>query len=436
MNRDLANARIALEAVLGNKVRSGLTALGIIFGVASVIAMMAVGRGTQAEILQQFELIGANNIIIEPLLEDGNRPSDEPSFSEGLHLDDAQSFADILPSVESVSPEIEVDTRIVREGISQSGRVIGVTEEYFQLNKFGLTQGSLFTSDQIRRGERVCVIGASVARKFFREEDVVGESIKCGRVWLQVVGVLDARNITEAAQANLGIRDYDADIYVPLQTVLLRFENRALVTNAILGRRGDDDEDEEGNGALVNYHQLDRVTLRISDPNLMASSAEVLSRLLQRRHNGAVDFVIRIPIDKLEQQRQASRTFSMVLLLIAAISLVVGGIGIMNIMLASVLERIKEIGLRLSVGATKKDIVTQFLLEAVVMCLGGGLLGVFLGIGSSLIIEQAFGIRTIVSIGSILAAFGISAAIGVLFGWLPANRAAKQDPIKSLRYES
>ena len=117
MNRDLANARIALEAVLGNKVRSGLTALGIIFGVASVIAMMAVGRGTQAEILQQFELIGANNIIIEPLLEDGNRPSDEPSFSEGLHLDDAQSFADILPSVESVSPEIEVDTRVVREGI-------------------------------------------------------------------------------------------------------------------------------------------------------------------------------------------------------------------------------------------------------------------------------------------------------------------------------
>ena len=434
MNRDLANARIALEAVLGNKVRSGLTALGIIFGVASVIAMMAVGRGTQAEILQQFELIGANNIIIEPLLEDGDSPSEEPSFSEGLHLDDAQSFADILPSVESVSPEIEVETRVVREGISQSGRVIGVTEEYFQLNKFGLAQGNLFTSDQVRRGERVCVIGASVARKFFREEEVVGKSIKCGRVWLRVVGVLDARNITEAAQANLGIRDFDADIYVPLQTVLLRFENRALVTNSILGRGGDDDE--EGSGGPVNYHQLDRVTLRIADPDLMASSAEVLSRLLQRRHNGAVDFVIRIPIDKLEQQRQASRTFSMVLLLIAAISLVVGGIGIMNIMLASVLERIKEIGLRLSVGATKKDIVTQFLLEAVVMCLGGGLLGVFLGIGSSLIIEQAFGIRTIVSIGSILAAFGISAAIGVLFGWLPANRAAKQDPIKSLRYES
>lgn len=442
MKRLLQNGAIALQAMLGNKLRSALTGLGIIFGVASVIAMLAVGKGTQVEVLRQFELIGANNIVVQPVWEkSGDGESSEPSYSEGLDLRDAIALSSMIPSVKQVSPEIELDTRIIRQGLMGSGKVVGVTNAYFDLNNFSAAQGRLFSPIHLERGEKVCVIGASVARKYFREEDVVGRQIKCGRIWLRVIGVLEARNISESAQLNLGIRDYDADIYAPLQTLLLRFENRSLVTAASLQREnsrafGNDDEEQQEEAPAVNYHQIDRITVQVDEADHLASSAEVISRLLERRHHGSIDFLIDIPIDKLNEQRKAKERFSIVLGLIAGISLVVGGIGIMNIMLASVLERIKEIGLRMSVGATRKDIIHQFLMESVLISLTGGLIGIALGVITSGLVEQIYGILTIISPASILMAFLISASIGIIFGLLPARRAARQDPIKSLRYET
>ncbi len=438
--------------MLGNKMRSTLTGLGIIFGVGSVIAMLAVGRGNQVEVLRQFELIGANNLVVTPLWQDrvaGDGEEESKRTSEGLDLRDVHSMLSVVPSVKRVSAEIEVETRIMRQGRSGKGKVVGVDNDYFALNNFDLAEGQLFSSSHLERGARVCVLGASVARRYFQEDQIVGRQIKCGPIWLEVVGVLEARNITESAMSNLGIRDYDNDIYVPLQTALLRFQNRSLVTNAAIQRNNSTSGQGGGRGGgmavstateeapqAVNYHQIDRITVQVSEADYLASTAEVIGRLLQRRHYGETDFLIDIPIDKLNEQRKAKERFSIVLGLIAGISLVVGGIGIMNIMLASVLERIKEIGLRLSVGATRQDIIQQFLLESVFISVTGGLAGIVLGVVASVLIQRVYGILTIVSPSSIFMAFLISAGIGVVFGFLPARRAAYQDPIKSLRYET
>ncbi|MFT7588760.1 MAG: putative ABC transport system permease protein [Limisphaerales bacterium] len=440
MKRLLLNSSIAFQAMLGNKLRSALTALGIIFGVASVIAMLAVGKGTQVEVLQQFELIGAKNIVVQPVWEsDGDEESNKPSYSEGLDMRDAKAIKEMIPSVRQVSPEIEKELRVVRSGMTSPGKVVGVANEFFDLNNFSIIQGSLFSPIQIERGERVCVIGASVAKKFFREEKVVGERIKCGRIWLKVIGVLEARNISESAQLNLGIRDYDKDIYIPIQTHLLRFENRSLITASEIKRNsqsGNNEEDTDVKPPAVNYHQVDRITVQVDEADHLSSTADIVSRMLQRRHRGDIDYLIDIPIDKLNEQRKAKERFSIVLGLIAGISLVVGGIGIMNIMLASVLERIKEIGLRMSVGATQKDIIQQFLMESVFISVTGGLIGIALGLITSVSINKIYGILTIVSPSSIFMAFLISASIGIVFGILPAQRAARQDPIKSLRHET
>ncbi len=446
IKRVWSNASIALTAMLGNKLRSSLTGLGIIFGVASVIAMLAVGKGNQVEVLRQFELIGANNLVITPIWQDRAEAEshERPKYSEGLDLRDARSILQVIPAAQRISPEIEVDTRIMRVGRSGRGKVVGVNNEYFDLNNFQLSEGKLFSPTQLDRGARVCVLGASVARRYFAEENVVGRQIKCGNIWLEVIGVLQARNISESAQQNLGIRDYDADIYAPLQTVLLRFQNRSLVTSSSIQKAsgngnqmmGGQEQEKEGSIQPVNYHQVDRITVQVSEADYLSSSAEVIGRLLERRHQGDIDFVIDIPIDKLNEQRKAKERFSIVLGLIAGISLVVGGIGIMNIMLASVLERIKEIGLRMSIGATRRDIIEQFLMESVFISVTGGMTGIVLGVATSVIIQRLYGILTIVSPSSILMAFLISAGIGVVFGFLPARRAAYQDPIKSLRHEN
>ena len=428
--------------MLGNKIRSTLTGLGIIFGVASVIAMLAVGKGNQVEVLRQFELIGANNLVVTPVWQQAQEEEDSenPRYSEGLDMRDVRAITEVLPTASKLSPEIVVELRMLREGRSGKGNVVGVSNEYFDLNNFTLRDGRMFSEVHLERGGRVCILGASVARKYFAEEDVVGRQIKCGSIWLEVIGVLQARNISESAQTNLGIRDYDADIYTPLQTVLLRFENRALLTNASIQQAANEannqEETTEKEDVPVNYHQVDRITVQVSEADYLASSAEVIGRLLQRRHNGDIDFVIDIPIEKLNEQRKAKERFSIVLGLIAGISLVVGGIGIMNIMLASVLERIKEIGLRMSIGATRRDIIEQFLMESVFISVTGGLAGIALGVATSVIIQRLYGILTIVSPSSILMAFLISVGIGIIFGFLPARRAAYQDPIKSLRYES
>jgi putative ABC transport system permease protein len=257
--------------------------------------------------------------------------------------------------------------------------------------------------------------------------------IKVGNHWLKIVGVLGERYISKKFISNLGIRDFNMDVYCPINTVLGRYENRALITDAKIKmfNRTDPDEREE----FPNYHQLDRLTIQVGESEKLNGIAQVLSKMLKRKHNDIIDYEISIPEMLLKQQQRTKSIFNFVLGAIAAISLLVGGIGIMNIMLASVLERIKEIGIRKAVGAKRFDIAYQFLLEAILISFSGGIVGIIIGILIAYGIASLAEIPTIISGFSILLSFGVAVSIGVIFGYAPARRAASQDPIMSLRYE-
>ncbi|MEO1052348.1 MAG: ABC transporter permease [Bacteroidota bacterium] len=438
--RFTANLRIALEAVFANRIRSLLTALGIIFGVAAVIAMLAIGNGAQQEILEQMKLVGVNNIVIKPITEQSEKElgevedgQDKKKFSPGLTLRDMESIKTNVPGISKLSPEIVLDTYVIKNGSRRSAKLVGVEPSYFELTNFELAQGRMFNRYQMERGEPVCVIGKSIKAKFFPTEDPIGKSLKCGKHWLKIIGVLEERLISDSRIKNLGIRDFNMDIYTPLKTVLIRYENRELITQSIL-RRAQIDE-RRGLSKDQNYHQLDKLVVRVDDTEMLAPVAEVLSRLLKRKHYDVVDYEITIPELLLQQQQRTKNIFKIVLGVIAGISLLVGGIGIMNIMLASVMERIKEIGLRLSIGAKKNDIVIQFLMEAVMISVSGGLIGVMLGITMASVVSGFADIPTIITFSSILLSFGFAAMVGLIFGIAPAQKAAQQDPITSLRYE-
>ncbi len=446
MNRErlLANFRIALEALLSNQTRSLLTALGIIFGVAAVIAMLAIGNGTQEEINAQMKLVGVNNIVIEPIVEQKEESLDDQTnrkekerFSPGLRLLDAKSIQATIPNVRKISPEIEMDTYIISNGVRRSAKLVGVQPVYFEIFNFKLQEGEMFNEHHLETGAAVCIIGKSIKNRFFPTENAIGKKLKVGPRWLEVIGVLEQRLISETSVNNLGIRDYNMDVYTPLETVLIRYENREMVTKAMIQKANAifdfDNEDEEPPSR--NYHQIDRMVVQVEKTELLSPIAEVISRLLERKHFNVVDYQIEIPELLLKQQKRNNELFNYVLLAIAAISLLVGGIGIMNIMLASVLERIKEIGLRLSLGAKKTDIIYQFMFESVLISITGGLIGVLLGVSMALLVSQLADIRTVISFWSILISFGVAASVGLIFGIAPARRAAMQNPINSLRYE-
>lgn len=442
----LANFYIAFEAVLANKLRSVLTALGIIFGVAAVISMLAIGNGAQQEILEQIKLVGVNNIVITPIIEqteekvtdDASAKSDKKSFTPGLHMEDVKAIQHILPNIEKVSPEILVETYIIKGGTRRSAKLVGVTPNFFQIANFTISSGKMFNNKQMVNGGPVCIIGKGIQVKFFSDEDPIGKMIKCGPHWLKIIGVLDERFISDESIDNLGIRDYNMDVYAPIQTLLIRYENRALLTEAMVkgeqARLQNGGAGGEGQSA-VNYHQIDRLVVQVENTESLSATAEVISRLLKRRHYDVIDYEITIPELLLKQQQRTKSIFNIVLGAIAGISLLVGGIGIMNIMLASVLERIKEIGLRLSIGAKKVDIILQFLFEAIMISISGGIIGVILGITIATIVAKVAEIPTIITFFSIVISFGVAATIGLIFGIAPARKAANQDPITSLRYE-
>lgn len=452
----LSNFYIALEAVLANQVRSLLTALGIIFGVAAVIAMLAIGNGAQSEILEQIELVGVNNIIVQPNIEQveqkiGGNSDEEDSkkFSPGLKLLDVESIKETIPGVEKISPEILLETYIIKNGIRRSSKLVGVEPAYFEVANFELLDGEMFNQKQLELGMPVCIIGKGISSKFFPRENPIGQKIKVGNQWLEVIGVLKERYISEKAITNLGIRDYNMDVYTPIQTVLIRYVNRDLVTGSGLkksfgggisifgGFRGMISISSSSNEDTkpTNYHQIDRLVVQVSESDKLNPTADVMARMLERRHFGVVDFEITIPELLLKQQQRTQNIFNIVLAAIAAISLLVGGIGIMNIMLASVMERIKEIGLRLAIGAKSSDIVQQFLFEAVMISITGGIVGVILGIGLAYAVSNLADFPTSISITSIMISFGVAATVGLIFGITPARRAASQDPITSLRHE-
>jgi putative ABC transport system permease protein len=449
--RLLVNLYIAISAVSANRVRSLLTALGIIFCVAAVIAMLAIGNGAQQEILNQIKLVGVNNIVIKPIVEQkeeklneqANGKKEKKKFSPGLTIRDLHSIEESVPGLSRLSPEIILETTIIRNGVRRSAKLVGVEPSYFQIYDFQLADGRLFNPEQLKHGLPVCVIGSNIKSKFFPTENPIGKNIKVGPHWLTIVGVLRERAVSQTSISKLGIRDFNMDVYSPLQSVLIRYENRDMITAEELrlaaqqsrGMVFNNNATPESDDKKKNYHQLDRLVVQVKETEKMQSTAEIISRLLQRKHYEVIDYEIEIPELLLKQQQRTNDIFNYVLGAIAGISLLVGGIGIMNIMLASVLERIKEIGLRLSIGAKKSDVVQQFLFEAVMISGTGGMIGVALGITLAYVVSSIANIPTIISFSSIILSFGVAATVGLIFGIAPARKAAQQDPIASLRYE-
>ena len=446
MSRFLFNLRIALEALMQNKVRSLLTALGIIFGVASVISMLAIGTGAEKEVLDQIKMVGVNNIIIKQKVkankkdnqEEGSSRKEKKEASLGLTIQDGEAIKRIVPDVTHVSPELDYETFVLRNGISLRSHLVGIKRDYFDMFNLKVADGSDFNDWQMETGSAVCIIGKGIKTKFFSSEQAIGKEIKCGHVWFTVIGVLENRNVDEGEKSSLGIRDNNMDIYAPVQTLLLRYDNRSLITRSIINKpiNNNDDNNESSNNTVKKaYNQIDKLIVQVSEPEILQSVANFTSTMLKRRHNNTEDFEIDIPQDRLNEHKKTKNTFKIVLTVIAGISLLVGGIGIMNIMLVSVMERLKEIGLRMAVGATKKDIVLQFLAEAILMCLIGGIAGIIIGITISKTISAIYSILTIVTFSSILISFGVAIAVGLIFGIAPARKAAAQNPIESLRHE-
>jgi putative ABC transport system permease protein len=402
---------IGLEALRAHKLRALLTALGIIFGVAAVVAMMSIGEGARREALQQIQLMGIRNVLVYDVpIENKEAGEGRTNRSSGLSLTDARALGEILPLVEKVVPEVQFtsDVQFGRESVEAS--VVGTSPDYADVLHYDAAQGRFFSFAEVTGVRRVCALGAGLKRELFYFRDAVGQQVRIGHDWYTVVGVMERRaNLSDESAGE--IRDTNRDVYIPVTSALQRFTRDPFAS------------------------QLDRITVQVVDEERIREAANLMQHTLQRRHNEVEDFQIVVPEALLRQRQATQRIFNIVMGAIAGISLLVGGIGIMNIMLASVLERTREIGIRRAVGARQHDILSQFLLEATVVSIAGGLVGLALGFAMTRVIASYAGWLTVVSIPSVLLAFGVSAAVGIVFGFYPARRAARLHPIECLRYE-
>jgi putative ABC transport system permease protein len=434
---------IAVESILAHKLKSFLTALGIVFGVAAVVAMLAIGNGARQEILDQMKMVGVNNIIVVPKDKNQNNETETAKGvsknSPGLTLNDVRSIREVIPNITHVCPQITVETYAMAQGKQFPVKLTGTDHVYFDLFGMEAVLGSFFSRNHQEQNLSVCVISEGLSRKLFRGNSPIGKTIKSRNEWFTIIGVYK-EVATKSELGDMGIETSSSLVYIPVETMLLRVVNRASVTQAQIKEasqsKGDDDEGSISKSSeKKNANQLDKIIVSVSDSKYLDKVRSLMDRLLYRRHNQVVDYEIIIPELLLKQQQRTRDIFNLVLGAIAGISLLVGGIGIMNIMLASVMERVKEIGIRMAVGARKRDIVFQFISEASLISLTGGFVGVVLGFVGASLVTQFAEIKTVVTLSSVLISFAISVAIGIAFGYLPAKRAAGQDPIVSLRSE-
>jgi len=429
------NIKIALEALIENKFRSGLTALGIIFGVAAVITMLAIGNGAQQQIIEQIEQVGAKNIIIRPKVIGNVEEEDEVTkrYSPKLTINDVKAIKGILPGIEQLTPFLSYETSAIANGKKKNCNLVCVSSDYFSIYNLKLDKGVLFSELHQKKSDAVCLIGSNLAIKLFAGKNPIGKTLKTNKLQLNIIGIIaPGENIGESLQ-NIGMNNYNDEIFVPINTVLRRYKDRGRITEKSLKKGRNNDDEDDANAEQKITDQIEKVVISIEETDNMAQSVDILYRLLFRRHHEVEDFEIIVPEQILQQKKQTDDIFNILLGVIAAISLLVGGIGIMNIMLASVLERIKEIGLRMAIGAKKQDIKEQFVYEAGLISLIGGIIGILLGVLLSYSAEWITGTPTIISMWSVIASFFISAFIGVLFGYMPAKKAADQDPVYSLR---
>ncbi len=405
--------RIAVHALLDHKFRSFLTMLGIIFGVASVIAMLSIGEGAKREAIAKYQDLGVTNIIVrERQMSDDELEEVRAKFSQGLSLTDAESIKQLLPEVTDVAPQAEREVESQRVDLSCKSTLIGVTPAFIDILNYEVSQGRFITQEQYDASMRVCVLGAGIAKEFFANADPIGQQIKVEDQWLEVIGVMASKAVFTETVGELASRDLNQDVYVPLST----FNRRFTKDNQLAS-------------------EIKQITVKLSDSKHLLASAELMRQVLDKHHFNNQDYTIVIPYELLKQEENERRIYDLLLGAIAAISLLVGGIGIMNIMLATVMERTREIGIRRAIGARKSDIMSQFVIEAVTISITGGLIGIVLGLGLSWGINAFTNVSTFVQLYSVFVAFTFSVIVGVSFGYLPARKAADLSPIESIRYE-
>ncbi|MEX2381259.1 MAG: ABC transporter permease [Opitutales bacterium] len=420
--RFLHTVQLGIKSLLLHKMRSALTMLGIIFGVCSVIAMLAIGEGASYEAQQSIKELGSSNIILRSVKppEDSREPGEGQSRSieYGLTYADSNRISTTIPGVSRVLP-----MRIIRENArfnerERQANIIGTVPSYLEFTPTTLVRGRFLTEmDELYR-RNICVISANLATRLFDFRDPIGNEVKVGSNYYRVVGIVAEPQLGVSASANSGRTD--SNIFIPLSTARSRFGE------TIIRRTSGSLEAER-----VQLHQL---TVQFDSTDHVETAVAQVETMLARFHRHE-DYEVVVPLQLLRQAEQSKRIFNIVLGSIAAISLLVGGIGIMNIMLATVTERTREIGIRRALGAKKKDIVTQFLVETVVLSIGGGIVGLAAGVLIPTVVSYFTEMMTVVTPWSLLLAFGISATIGIVFGLYPASRAANMDPIEALRHE-
>jgi putative ABC transport system permease protein len=407
------NITVAALGLIDHKFRSFLTILGIIFGTASVIAMVSIGEGAKKQAMAKYQDLGVSNIIVRDKdLTDAELEEVRMKFSQGLSLEDAQTIQEVVPGVVSVAPQSEAKLEAKYADRSAKATVIGVTPEIIGVLNYDPTNGSFINQDQYDRQLKVCVMGANIGKELFGYENPVGQSIKLEDQWFEVVGVMETKALFTETVGELASRDLNNDVYIPLSTFNQRIPKENQFTS-----------------------EIKQLTVKLESSERLVQSAAVVRSIINRHHFNNDDFSIIVPYELMKQEEKESRIYNLLLASIAAISLIVGGIGIMNIMLASVLERTQEIGVRRAIGGRKNDIMKQFVTEAVVLSIAGGIIGVILGITFSLGITWVTDVQTTLTLYSILIAFGFSVLVGITFGYLPAKQAANLSPIESIRHE-
>lgn len=426
----LGIAVISVRSLWMRRLRSGLTTLGIVFGVASVIAMLAIGEGASRQAQEQIARLGSTNIILKtvkpPDLEVAD--SSQQTIQEyGLRYEDAERFRDTIPDAQVVVPvrRKPQQTQYLNRRITTE--VIGTVPWYPELAPIEVTFGRFLTPMDLHYSQAVCVINEMVQNNLFKFDDPIGQDVKILGEYYAVVGVVrdqtldigNEQNHTQERRSQGG--GVTGAIYIPLSTMKSRFGETEIQFGGSTGMSGEKVE-------------LSEITVRVSEMDKVLPTEEALKNLLQQNHKKK-DYQIIVPLELLREAARTKRTYSIVLGSIAAISLLVGGIGIMNIMLATVSERTREIGIRRALGARKKDIIVQFLTETVLLTLFGGILGMALGACIPILVTLFSNMPTVITAGAMLMSFGISAGIGLTFGLYPAYQAANMDPIESLRHE-
>lgn len=402
----IATFFLALRALQRNKMRSILTMLGIVIGVGAVVAMVGIGNGAKAQVEAQIATLGQNVILIFPNSYSSGGVQSGMGGAGTLKLEDARAIADEVDDVLAVSPGTRVSSQLSYGNQNWSTSVIGESAEYFEIRQWELVAGSGFGEQDVRSSAKVAVLGATVARQLFGEEDPIGQIMRVRNVPFQIVGVLKPKGTSVMGS------DQDDVVIAPYTTVMKRL-----------------------NGST----NLRMISVQCSSEDRTDEVVRSITELLRQRHrigpDRESDFIVRSQQEIAEMATATSKVLRLLLGAIAGVSLIVGGIGIMNIMLVSVTERTREIGIRIALGAHGSDILSQFLIEAVTLSSLGGVLGILLGLGSSRMLSNLAGWPTLTSVDAIVFAFLFSAAVGVFFGLYPAKKAAVLDPIDALRYE-